>query len=114
MKQFVLTIAFALSAQVALAHGDHAPKIAKCSKECTKEQVEASIPGALDIQVQSGKIDASWTSAKVEKVELKSFSKGSEWVATIFDEKAKDTSKQRLYVFITKKGYLNGSNFTGN
>jgi hypothetical protein len=114
MKKIILTTIALLYGQVALGHGDHPPKIATCAKECTKAEIEAAVPNAINTLVESGRIQGSWTSAKIKTVEQKNFAKGPEWVATILDEKIKDTSKQKLFVFITKKGYLNGSNYTGN
>jgi hypothetical protein len=99
---------------ILLAHGDHAPRVAKCgSVPCTKTQIEEAVPVSVELLSQKGRIAASWSTAKVEKVEQKEFKKGSEWVAVLHDEKQADKSKQRLYIFITLKGYLNGSNFTG-
>ena len=112
-KETVFVIAM-LCSSIALSHGDHAPKAAKCVGECTQEQIEAAVPEAITMLTKMGKIDATWANAKVEKVEQKKFKKGAEWVATLLDEKQADAKKQRLYVFITTKGRLNGSNFTGD
>jgi len=114
MKNIFLASVLAFLPTYAIAHGDHPPRVAPCiSKECTQEQVEQAVPLSIEMLVKAGKIDSAWTSAKVEKVEKKQFKKASEWVATVFNEKQKDLSKQRLYIFITTKGYLNGSNYTG-
>ncbi len=114
MKKLIFATVFLLAPMLALAHGDHAPKVANClAKECTKGEIEAAVPVAVEMLAKKGNLDASWGSQKIEKVEQKKFKKGTEWVATLFDEKQKDTSKQRLYIFVTNKGYLNGSNFTG-
>jgi hypothetical protein len=113
MKKIILTLAFALATPTAFGHGDHAPKVAACAKECSKEQIETALPKAVNLLIEAGKIEGSWASAKIEMVELKKFAKGSDWVVTLLDEKVTDLSKQRRYVFITKKGYLNGSNITG-
>jgi len=104
---------FALVPTQVFAHADHAPKVASCAKECTKEEIEAAVPAALKRLIASGKVDAAWANAKLENTELKTFKKDAEWVATVFDQDGKDTAKQRLYVYITKKGVLNGSNFDG-
>jgi hypothetical protein len=110
---FLLTILALLPAQV-FAHADHAPKVAECAqKECVKEEIEKSVPAAVKRLIKSGKVAATWENAKVEGVELKSFKKNEEWVATVSDESAADASKAKLYVYITKKGQLNGSNFDG-
>lgn len=114
MKKLILMTGLVFTSIVCFGHGDHAPRIATCAKtDCTKEQVEAAVPKAVEMLVGNGKIASSWTSAKIEKIEQKQFKKGTEWMATLFDDKQKDPSKQRLYIFITNKGFLNGSNFTG-
>lgn len=75
--------------------------------------METAVPISIEMLIKSGRVEASWSKAKIEKVEKKEFKKGPEWVATLQDESQKDKSKQRLYIFINTKGYLNGSNFTG-
>lgn len=112
MKLFFLAAGLFISAS-AFGHGDHAPKIAKCEKECDEAQIREAIPTAITKLVKSGKIDSAWESAQIDKVEQKTFKKGPEWVASLTDDKATDLSKKTLYIFITKKGYLSGSNFTG-
>lgn len=117
MKNAILLASLFLSSQTVWAHKghSHAPKVANCaSKECTQQEIEAAVPAAVQKLVESGKIEGSWTSAKIEKVEQKTFKKGPEWVATLLDEKQTDPAKQRLYVFITKRGTLNGANMTGH
>lgn len=109
----LLALALTLTPLVTLAHGDHAPRIAPCAaKPCTEEQVKSAVPAAVELLVKMGKIDASWTTAKIEKIEQKEFKKGPEWVTTLTDEKQPE-GKKRRYIFITNKGYLNGSNTTG-
>jgi hypothetical protein len=115
MKKLILAVTLFVSPMVSFAHGDHAPKIAACAvpKECTMDEVKMGVPKAVELLSANGKIAGSWTTAKIEKVEQKQFKKGPEWVATLLDEKQTDSKKQRLYIFITMKGYLNGANFTG-
>lgn len=114
MKNIVLLIALTLLPAEVYAHADHAPKVATCAdKECSKAEIDAAVPAAVKRLISSGKADAAWANAQVEKVELKKFKKEDEWVATLFDQMAKEPTKQRLYVYITKKGVLNGSNFDG-
>lgn len=114
MKTLLVGLAL-LGSQVVSAHADHAPpRVAACiASPCTQEQIAAAVPKALDILVAKKVVEESWSKIKVEKIESKQFKKGPEWVATFFDDTKKDKTKQRLYIFITKEGYLNGSNFTG-
>ena len=114
MNKGILVAIAVLMSNVAFGHGDHAPRVAPClSKECTKEQINSAVPTAIEMLVKAGKVEASWASAKIEKVEQKTFSKSPEWVATLNDSSQKDQAKQKLYIFITSKGYLSGANFTG-
>lgn len=109
MKTLVFAIVMTLSF-VAFGHGDHPKPIAKCASACTKPEIEAAVPAALGSLALAGKISPDWSQGKVESLELKDFSKGKEWVATVSNP---SKGAQKLYVFITKDGYLNGSNFTG-
>lgn len=114
MKKLIITSVLFLSPVIAIAHADHAPRVAVCgAKDCLHDEIKAAVPKTIELLVAKGKIEASWASAKLEKLEQKQFKKGPEWVAILFDEKQPDQKKQRLYIFITTKGYLNGSNFTG-
>ena len=114
MKKIIIIVALALNSVAAFGHADHAPRVAKCAaKECTKLEIESAAPMAIGMLSQSGKIESGWTSAKIEKIELKQFSKAHEWVVTLFDSKKSDKAKQRLYIFITTMGFLNGANSTG-
>lgn len=110
MKKQILTTVTMLCATSAFAGGDHFhPKqVAKCKGECTAEQVKDAVPSAIPYLNKWGKIDMAWSSAKIEGVEKKQFSKGPEWVVTLLD-----TKNQKRYVFLTLDGYVTGSNATG-
>lgn len=112
MTKVILITSLMLSPVIGLAHGDHAPRVATCAKECTQKEIETAAPPAVEMLANAGKIDGSWRTAKIEKVEKKEFKKGAEWVVTLLDEK-KAEGKKRHYVFITTKGFLNGANSTG-
>lgn len=113
MKKILLTIALIFTSSLCLGHADHAPRVVTCaSKECTKEQITTAVPTAIELLTKSAKIESSWSSAQVEKIEKKDFKKGPEWVVTLLDEKQPE-GKKRRYIFITLKGRLNGSNLTG-
>lgn len=114
MKQFFIATLIALTTVAATAHSDHAPRVAACiGKLCTKDQVEKGLPTALDILISKGTIEKTWKSLTAESIEEKIFKKNTEWVAKFTNPKQKDDKKKNLYVFITQKGFLAGSNFTG-
>lgn len=115
MKTLIL-LATLIFSQVTLASGNHYhPKqILKCASECTETEVKAILPTALDTLVKAKEVREAWTKIPLEKMEKKQFKKGSEWVAVFFDKNQTDVTRQRLYVFITLDGWLNGANNSGN
>jgi CMP-N-acetylneuraminic acid synthetase len=63
--------------------------------------------------VQKGKLDKSWSAAKLVESVQKDFGKGQEWVVSFKNDQEKDTAKQTLYVFYTLNGSYLATNFTG-
>lgn len=115
MKSLIL-LATLIFSQVLFASGNHYhPKqILKCAGECTETEVKSILPTALDTLVKAKEIRESWKQAPLEKIEKKPFKKGPEWVAIFFDKNQTEAARQRLYVFITPDGWLNGANNSGN
>ena len=111
MKLLLCVVALLTSA-TAFSHGDHPKAIAKCAAKCTKEEIQKAVPAAIGSLILKGDVEKGWASGKVESLELKTFSKGPEWVATVSD--ATNKAHPKLFVFITTDGFSNGSNFTGN
>jgi hypothetical protein len=85
-------------------HGNQAAPQATVSG-CAAQRKEAL--------VKSGKIDASWSAVKQDKIELVDGKKGKEWKVTFKDAAAKDKTKETLYMFFTPPGNFIASNFTG-
>lgn len=115
MKKYISITVFLASA-FAFAGGKHyhPVQVVTCpSKECAPAQIEAAVPKAIADLVKWGKIESSWSSAKIESVSKKDFKKGPEWVVTLVDTSIKDPAKQKRYIFITLDGFVNGSNSTG-
>lgn len=115
MKHLLLLVLVVFSQSI-FANGNHyhPKKFLKCAAECNEAEVRKSVPEALDILVKAREVKEAWKTVPVEKVEKKKFSKGEEWVVSFFNKNEKNTSKQRLYMFITMDGWLNGANNTGN
>lgn len=63
--------------------------------------------------VEKGKIDKSWTDAKLVESKQADFGKGQEWVVSFKNDKEKDSTKQVIYVFYTLNGSYLATNFTG-
>lgn len=110
MKFVTAFTMIAFSASFAFATGGHfhPKKVAKCSSECTEDQLKAALPEAIDHLSAWGKIDKSWKTAKVESVTKKTFKKGPEWVLAL------DQGGKKRYVFVTLDGFVAGANDTGN
>ncbi|MEK6555017.1 MAG: DUF6488 family protein [Bdellovibrionota bacterium] len=110
MKKLILLAAIGLWTPALLAGGGHfhPKKVAKCTAECTADQLKAALPEAINHLSKWGKIDASWKTAKVTDVSKKTFSKGPEWVLTL------DNAGKKHYVFITLDGFVAGANDTGD
>ncbi|RPJ78210.1 MAG: hypothetical protein EHM20_04480 [Alphaproteobacteria bacterium] len=115
MKSLIL-LATIIFSQITLASGNHYhPKqILKCTSECTEVEVKAILPTALDTLAKAKEVRESWKQVPLEKIEKRQFKKGPEWVAIFFDKSQKEVARQRLYVFITLDGWLNGANNSGN
>jgi hypothetical protein len=88
-----------------------------CHFHGSKPAAEATVSGCAaqrkDALVKSGKIDASWSTVKLDKIESVDGKKGKEWKVTFKDSAAKDKNKETLYMFFTPPGNFIASNFTG-
>lgn len=115
MKSLIVLVTLIFS-QVSFASGGHYhPKqIIKCASECTEAEVKKVLPTALDTLAKAKEVRESWKQVPLEKLEKRPFKKGPEWVAIFFDKNQTEVARQRLYVFITLDGWLNGANNTGN
>ena len=114
MKMLLLGALFCSQSLLANENHYHPKKILKCSGECTEVQIRTSVPEALSILVKAKEIRESWIKVKVEKIEKKKFKKAEEWVVSFYDKSVTDATKQRLYMFISLDGWLNGANNSGN
>lgn len=120
MKKLVIAMSLLVSS-VSLASGGHfhPKKVAKCdANSCTEEQVKAAAPAAVKELANWKQIDAKWETAKVDNVTKKEFTKKNgkslvAWVITLLDEKEKDTSKNKVYVYLTEDGSVFRTNTTG-
>lgn len=63
--------------------------------------------------IARGKLDKTWTDAKVIGATQKDAGQGPEWIVTVKNEKASDPAKQTLYVFYTANGNYLATNFSG-
>ena len=115
MKTLLLLSALVFSQTISASGSHYHPKkILKCSGQCTESQIKTVVPEALDILVKAREVKEQWKTIPVEKIEKRTYSKGDEWVVILFNKNETDTAKQRLYMFISLDGWLNGANNSGN
>ncbi len=118
MKKLSIILASLVSC-ASLAGGNHfhPKKIAKCGETCTEAQIKEAVPAAMKELINWRQVESQWETAKVEAVVKKEFTKGSKtlktWVATLIDEKEKDSTKNKRYVFFTEDGLVFKINTTG-
>ena len=90
---------------------DHGHSHAQAS--VNKETAEINADKAITSLIASGKIDKSWELILASSSEKKDFDGRSEWVVIFVNEKITDTTKQKLYVFLTLSGEYMAANYTG-
>lgn len=113
MKKMITAVLMTISLSVLAGVGHfHPKKMLSCKSECTETEVKGVASASLMALADGKSISPSWTQIQIEKIEKKQFKKGPEWVLSFFDQ-SQPAEKQRLYVFITMDGWLNGSNYTG-
>ena len=115
MKKFIfaaLALATALWTPAAFASAG-----GSCHFHGNKPAAEATVTGCAaqrkEALLKSGKLDASWSAVKQDKIESVAGKKGQEWKVTFKDTAAKEKSKETLYMFFTMQGNFIASNFTG-
>ncbi len=108
----VLSSLFFISPTIVMAGTghDHGPAKAPVNQEVAEKNAGKAIAGL----VERDKIDKSWSSIKASSVEQKLYQGKPEWVAIYDNKKIADTSKQKLYVFLTPAGEYIAVNYTGN
>jgi len=101
--------AVSLSALAGPGHGhSHGPSV-KVSKSKVEKVASAQVLNLIG----KSKIAKSWKDKSIASSEIKEFGGRKEWVVTFKNKDEKDKSKATLYVFVSLKGELIASNFTG-
>ena len=93
---------------------DHGHSHGHAQAPVIKEIAEENAGKAIASLVIKGKLDESWKSVTPSSSEKKTFNGRPEWVVIYVNEKITDTSKQKLYVFLTLSGEYIAANHTGN
>ncbi|MFP5458491.1 MAG: DUF6488 family protein [Bacteriovoracia bacterium] len=107
MKTTIL-IALLMLSQAAMAGGNHfhPKKIASCSGNCTKEQISAAVPAALDELINWEQLDAKWKTAKSEAIIEKKLTKGAKAMQAFIVPIVDSSTSKKKYVFFTQDGTL--------
>ncbi|MBQ48575.1 MAG: hypothetical protein CMP10_14305 [Zetaproteobacteria bacterium] len=116
MKTMITMLTCLFLSASAYSHGDHnhGDRITKCKKKtCTKDEIKSGVvEHVIPEFIGKKKIAASWTKAEFKSMEERKYGKKVEWVLVYYNATEKP-KKQKLYVFVTGKGYLSGINHTG-
>ena len=107
----VLSSLFFISPTIVMAGTghDHGPAQAPVNQEVAEKNADKVIASL----VERSKIDKSWSSIKASSIEQKTNQNQLEWMAIYDNDKIADTSKQKLYVFLTPAGEYIAVNYTG-
>lgn len=89
------------------SHGNEKPKI-------TSQQAQKVASKQLAYLVEKQKIAKSWWGISPNEPSQKNYGKGLEWVVTFANAKEANPKKKTLYVFVSLRGKILGSNFSGN
>jgi len=92
---------------------DRATSMATVTKLSPKRRRRLLPSKNVNRLASSGKIDKSWATVKVSKVEKKTFGNTPEWVVVFNNSDIADTEKRTLYVFLSVDGEYLAANHTG-
>jgi Family of unknown function (DUF6488) len=88
-----------------------------CHFHGSKVAAEATVIGCADSRrdalVKSGKLHASWSAIKHDKIEQIDGKKGKEWKLSYNNPSSPEKDKQALYMFYTAPGNFIAANHTG-
>ncbi len=106
------SVLIALSGSAAMADKGNA-----CHFHGSKVAVEATVIGCADSRrdalVKSGKLHATWSTIKHDKIEQIDGKKGKEWKLIYKNPVSPEKDKQALYMFYTAPGNFIAANHTG-
>ncbi|MEN8147464.1 MAG: DUF6488 family protein [Campylobacterota bacterium] len=122
MKTLIKTTvtALALSFTTLYASGSHShdgghghSHDAPVQKEVSKTAIEEIAKQEVERLTWVKKIDKSWASMPISKMERTQYNYNNEWVVSFENAAIKDKTKQTLYIFVNVYGNLTGANYTG-
>lgn len=103
-----------LASPVMAAGGhEHGPGGSHAQGPITSDAAVMKAVAQVKSLIQKGKLDNSWSEAKLLESKQKDFGRGQEWVVSFKNAKEKDTAQQTLHVFYTLNGSYLATNFTG-
>jgi Family of unknown function (DUF6488) len=83
------------------------------SKAAEQPTVQRCADARRDALVKSGKLHASWSGIKSEKIEQVDGKKGKEWKLSYKNPASLEKDKQALYMFYSLPGNFIAANHTG-
>jgi hypothetical protein len=114
MRTFFILAALSLSVTSSPSFADAG---GSCHFHGSKPAVEATVQRCADAKrdalVKSGKLHASWSGVKSEKIEQIDGKKGKEWKLNYKNPASPEKDKQALYMFYSLPGNFIAANHTG-
>jgi hypothetical protein len=100
------SFSFVASAGAGHDHGDSHPPVDQATASTNATKIVAQL-------AKQKKIDESWGGISASSAEKKVFGDNSEWVVFFVNKKNSDTTKQKLYIFLSLGGEYIAANYTG-
>lgn len=113
LKTFLLCFTLGLLPMTVTAGSDHDHGHSHSHTPVNQETAKSNAKAIVAALVKRDKLDSSWTATTASSVEKKSINGDTEWLIVFVNDKITDTSKQKLYVFLTLGGDYIAANFSG-
>ena len=113
LKTLLLGFTLGLFSIMAVAGGGHDHGHGHSHSPVNQATANSKATKIIASFIKQKTLDKSWASTTVSSSEKKSFNGKEEWVVSFVNEKADDTEKRKLYVFLTLSGDYVAANYTG-
>lgn len=113
LKTFLLGFFLSLFSVPVMAGGNHDHGHSHSHTPVNQETATIKATNIVAALVKREKLEKSWASVTASSVEKKVFKGNPEWVAVFVNGKISDSTKQKLYVFLTLGGDQIAVNYSG-
>lgn len=113
LKTLLLCFALGLLPTAVTAGSGHDHGHSHSHAPVNQETAKTNATKIVAALVKRNKLENSWTTTTASSVEKKSANGNTEWLVVFDNDNITDTSKQKLYVFLTLGGDYIAANFTG-